>query len=88
MSYEEEDTCKAGLAALPSSVLTMKKTNKQKVCEQNTNSIATHVAFWTAAAQSNAFIRVVAIEYLLDYGHLLTDVKVSVNNGRGLLARD
>ena len=48
---------------------------------QTSYSIATHVAFWTAAAQSNALVRVVAIEYLLDYGHLLTDVKVSVNNG-------
>ena len=44
-------------------------------------SIATHVAFWTAAAQTDPRIRVVTIEFLLDRGHLFTDVKVAVNNG-------
>lgn len=51
------------------------------VMKQTSYSIATHVAFWTAAAQSNAQLRVVSIEYLLDYGHLLTDVKIAINNG-------
>jgi hypothetical protein len=51
------------------------------IMKQTSYSIATHVAFWTAAAQSDPRIRVVSIEYLLDLGHLLTDVKVSVNNG-------
>ena len=49
--------------------------------KQTSYSIATHVAFWTAAAAGDARIRVVSIEYLLDLGHLLTDVKVAVNNG-------
>jgi hypothetical protein len=51
------------------------------IMKQTSYSIATHVAFWTAAAQSDPRIRVVSIEYLLDLGHTLTDVKLSVNNG-------
>jgi len=51
------------------------------IMKQTSYSIATHVAFWTAAAQSDARIRVVTIEYLLDRGHLFTDVKVAINNG-------
>lgn len=51
------------------------------IMKQTSYSIATHVAFWTAAAQSDPRIRVVSIEYLLDLGHLLTDVRLSVNNG-------
>ena len=51
------------------------------IMKQTSYSIASYVAFWTAAAQSNALLRVVTIEYLLDLGHLLTDVKVSINNG-------
>lgn len=51
------------------------------IMKQTSYSIATHVAFWTAASESNEHIRVVTIEYLLDLGHLLTDVKVAVNNG-------
>jgi len=49
--------------------------------KQTSYSIATHVAFWTAAAQSDPRIRVVSIELLLDLGHALTDVKLSINNG-------
>ena len=51
------------------------------IMKQTSYSIATHVAFWTAAAQSDPRIRVVSIEYLLDLGHTLTDVRLSVNNG-------
>jgi len=51
------------------------------IMKQTSYSVASHVAFWTAAAQGNALLRVVTIEYLLDLGHLLTDVKVSINNG-------
>ena len=51
------------------------------IMKQTSYSIATHVAFWTAAAQTDPRIRVVSIEYLLDLGHLFTDVKVAVNNG-------
>ena len=51
------------------------------IMKETSYSVATHVAFWTAAAQSDALLRVVTIEYLLDLGHLLTDVKVAINNG-------
>jgi hypothetical protein len=51
------------------------------IMKQTSYSVATHVAFWTAAAQTDSRIRVVSIEYLLDLGHVFTDVKVSVNNG-------
>lgn len=51
------------------------------IMKQTSYSIASHVAFWTAAAQGDALLRVVTIEYLLDLGHLLTDVKVAINNG-------
>lgn len=51
------------------------------IMKKTSYSIATHVAFWTAAVQGHPLIRVVTIEYLLDTGHLLKDVKVAINNG-------
>jgi len=44
-------------------------------------SIATHVAFWTAVADENPDVRLVTIEYLLDKGHLMENIKISTNNG-------
>ena len=49
--------------------------------KQNDYSIATHVAFWTAAAAINPQIRVTTVEYLLDYGHILEDITASLNDG-------
>jgi hypothetical protein len=43
-------------------------------------SIATHVAFWTVIADENPDVRLVTIEYLLDKGYLLEEVKISTNN--------
>ena len=51
------------------------------IMKQTSYSIATHVAFWTAAVENDPRIRVVSIEYLLDLGHVLTDIKISINNG-------
>jgi hypothetical protein len=43
-------------------------------------SIATHVAFWTVIADENPDVRLVTIEYLLDKGYLLDEVKIATNN--------
>jgi hypothetical protein len=43
-------------------------------------SIATHVAFWTVVADEDPDVRLVTIEYLLDKGYLLEQVKISTNN--------
>ena len=51
------------------------------ITKQTAYSVATHVAFWTAVADENPLLRVVTIEYLLDVGHILEDVKISTNNG-------
>jgi hypothetical protein len=51
------------------------------ITKRTAYSVATHVAFWTAVAEDHPLVRVVTIEYLLDVGHLLTDIKISTNNG-------
>lgn len=51
------------------------------ISKRTAYSVATHVAFWTAVAANNPLLRVVTIEYLLDVGHVLLDVKMSTNNG-------
>lgn len=51
------------------------------ITKRTAYSVATHVAFWTAVAEDNPLVRVVTIEYLLDVGHLLDDIKISTNNG-------
>ena len=50
--------------------------------KQNAYSIATHVAFWTAAAEADPTrVRVTTVEYLLDYGHILESITASLNEG-------
>jgi hypothetical protein len=51
------------------------------ITKRTAYSVATHVAFWTAVAYDNPLLRVVTIEYLLDVGHILEDIKISTNNG-------
>ena len=54
------------------------------VSKQTSYSIATHIAFWTAAAEADDKIRVATIEYLLDYGHILQgdqSITASLNEG-------
>jgi hypothetical protein len=51
------------------------------ITKRTAYSVATHVAFWTTVTYDNPLLRVVTIEYLLDSGHLLKDIKMSVNNG-------
>lgn len=51
------------------------------ITKRTAYSIATHVSFWTAMADNDHLTRVVTIEYLLDVGHLLTDIKISANEG-------
>ena len=51
------------------------------ITKRTAYSVATHVAFWTAVAHENPLLRVVTIEYLLDVGHILEDIKISTNNG-------
>jgi hypothetical protein len=51
------------------------------ITKRTAYSVATHVAFWTSVAYDNPLLRVVTVEYLLDSGHVLEDIKMSVNNG-------
>jgi hypothetical protein len=51
------------------------------ITKRTAYSVATHVAFWTAVAHDNPLLRIVTIEYLLDVGHILEDIKISTNNG-------
>jgi hypothetical protein len=51
------------------------------ITKRTAYSVATHVAFWTSVAYDNPLLRVVTVEYLLDTGHVLEDIKMSVNNG-------
>lgn len=51
------------------------------ITKRTAYSVATHVAFYTAVSFENPQVRVVTIEYLLDVGHVLEDIKISTNNG-------
>jgi len=51
------------------------------ITKRTAYSVATHVAFWTAVTHDNPLLRIVTIEYLLDVGHKLDDIKISTNNG-------
>lgn len=51
------------------------------ITKRTAYSVATHVAFWTAVAADNPLLRVVTVEYVLDVGHALQDIKMSTNNG-------
>lgn len=81
----------AGFSESPNNVLIFDKftilenTFKQlAVSKQTSYSIATHIAFWTAAAEVDTSIRVATVEYLLDYGHILQgddSITASLNEG-------
>jgi len=53
------------------------------ITKRTAYSVATHVAFWTAVANNNPRLRVVTIEYLLDVGHLLEEIKISTRQHNG-----
>lgn len=54
------------------------------VTQTNAYAVASHVAFWTAAAQMDAHLRIVTVEYLLDSGQEWLDGYISMNGPDGM----
>ena len=54
------------------------------VTQTNAYAVASHVAFWTAAAQMDAHLRIVTVEYLLDSGQDWLDAYISLNGPDGM----
>jgi len=54
------------------------------VSQTNAYAVASHVAFWTAAAQMDATLRIVTVEYLLDHGQEWLDATVALNGPDGM----
>ena len=52
--------------------------------QTNAYAVASHVAFWTAAAQLDSTLRIVTVEYLLDDGQEWLDASISLNGPAGM----